>query len=149
MNPAKIDGDAIPLGKPGNWSDDDHGRCATLWVRLDVDNGVPFMRSAWDVEAEEAGWLLAGAKMQLGICGTSHPVVNLGLGPIPEDFAPPLTVQQMIQPDGARSARVTMYLPSRMRIFAEARIEDGGLGAAVAVAIHEIEAFGRREGLLA
>lgn len=148
MTPARIEGDAFPLGKPANWNDDENGKCSTLWVRRDVDQGVPFLRSAWDVDSDEAGWLLAGAKVQFGLCVPQHPVINVGLGPIPEDFAPPVTVQQIIKPNGGRATRVTMFLPNRQKIFAEAWIGDEGLGAAVKFAIDEIEALARREGWL-
>ena len=148
MTPARIEGDAFPLGKPRDWKDDEHGRCSTLWVRRDIEQGVPFLRSAWDVDSNEAGWLLAGAKVQFGLCVPQHPVINVGLGPIPEDFAPPVTVQQIVKPDGQRVARVTMFMPNRQTIFAEVTIEPEGLGAAVKLAIDEIEALGEREGWL-
>lgn len=141
MNPVKIEGDAFPLGKPANWNPAESGHCSTLWVRLDMDGDLPFLRSAWEVGADEAGWLLAGAKMQLGICGQSHPVVQLGLGPIPEDFEPPYIVQPIVTTEGVRAVRVTTYLPCAQRVFAEASIGDDGMGPAVALAIREIEAF--------
>jgi hypothetical protein len=146
MNPARIEGDAVPLGKPQDWQDDENGHCSTLWVRHDLDRGVSFLRSAWEVEADEAGWMLAGAKLQLGIAGTAHPVVNLGLGPIPEDFTPPLTVQRMVTPSGFAAVRVVMYLPNKMRVHADALLGSDGLAPAVSLAIVEIEALCRREG---
>lgn len=148
MTPVRIDGDAKPLGAPPDWKEADHGRCATLWVRMDDDNGLPFMRSAWEVTSEEAGLLLAGAKVQLGICAPAHPVVNLGLGPVPDDFPPPLTVEQFRLPTGAKAVRVTMYLPGPRKVFSTVQLGDDQLGPAVAVGIAEIEKLAKAEGLI-
>ena len=143
------EGDAWPLGAPADWNPETMGHCSTLWVRSDIEGGVPFLRSAWEVEAQEAGWMLAGAKLQLGVCAPQHPVVNLGLGPIPDTFLPPLTVQQNVTTDGQRAARVTMYLPGGKLIFAEVLLLDEyGLPRAVGEAISSIEDYGRQEGLL-
>jgi hypothetical protein len=148
MIPAKIEGDAIRLGAPRDWSDAEYGKCGALWVRIDSVDGLPFMRSAWELEADEAGLLLAGAKVQLGICGTTHPVVQLGLGPLPEDFIPPLTVQQAVSPEGVKSVKVVMFVPGGQRITAAATLGTDGLGPAVALAIGEIEKLALAEGLL-
>jgi hypothetical protein len=148
MLPVRIEGDATRLGAPHDWNDADHGRCGALWVRLDSVDGLPFMRSAWEPEADEAGLLLAGAKVHLGICGTSHPVVQVGIGPLPEDFLPPLTVEQAVTPEGVKSVKVAMFVPGGQRITAAATLGTDGLGPAVALAIGEIETLARAEGLL-
>lgn len=148
MNPVKIEGDAIRLGAPRDWSDADHGRCSALWVRIDSVDGLPFMRSAWEPDADDAGLLLAGAKVQLGICGTTHPVVQLGLGPLPEDFIPPLTVEQAITPEGLKTVKVVMFVRGGQKITAAATLGTDGLGPAVALAIGEIETLAAAEGLL-
>lgn len=145
MRSARIEGAAVPLGKPANWDDDQMGHCGTLWVRPDVESGVHFMRSAWDVEAHDAGYLLAGAKVELGIAGSTHPVVNLRLGPLPDTFEPPLTVTRERRTDGEPVVCVRMFFAQGI-ILARARAMGSGIGSAVADAIDEIERLGREQG---
>ena len=142
MNPVRIDGATIPLGKPESWRDEENGKCSTLWVRSDVENGLPFLRSAWEVSTNEICLLLAGAKVQLGICTKQHPVVNMGLGPAPADYLPPLVVEQTVH-HGCAAVKVTMLLPNGQAVKAEASVGGAGLGEAVKIAIDEIERFAR------
>lgn len=143
MNPARIDGATIALAAPCDWQEDEHGRCSTLWVRRDISaDGLAFLRSAWEVNAEEALSILGGAKLQLGIAGSSHPVVNLGIGPLPEDFTPPLIAEQVIC-DGVRAVKVQVLFPNRQRVFAAVSIGEDGLGAALKMAVDEIAGFAR------
>lgn len=147
MNPVRIAGADVALGAPEKWADDEHGRCATLWVRRDVENGLPFLRSAWEVTSSEVGLLLAGATVQLGILGQTHPVVNLGLGPIAEEFEPPMIVERTVH-HGAAAVRVSMFFPNAQRVWAEAYVEPNGLGSAVKYAVEQIEERAKQEGWL-
>lgn len=142
MNPVRIEGATIPLGKPEGWDEGEAGHCSTLWVRPDIDGGLPFLRSAWEVTVNEIGLLLAGAKVQLGVCAKQHPVVNLGLGPAPESYLPPVVVQQTAH-HGCPAVMVLMFFPCGQRVKSEATIGADGLGAAVKLAIDEIENFAR------
>lgn len=147
MNPVRIEGATIALGAPDVWDEEQHGRCSTLWVRSEVDGGLPFLRSAWEVSPSEVGLLLAGAKVHLGVCAKAHPVVNLGLGPIPEDFEPPLIVERTVH-HGAAAIRVSMFFPNAQRVWAEAYVGPDGLGAAVKLAVDQVEERAKQEGWL-
>ncbi len=151
MLPTKIEGDAIPIGAPPNWRPD-HGHCGALFVRVDqTPGGLQFMRSAWEANAEEAGWLLAGAKVQLGVSAPQHPVVQLGVGPVPDDFEPVMTVRSIL--DGGQPAvRVEMMWkrPSEeaRRIFCQVIMNGDQRSKAVALAIDEIEQLARSKAWL-
>jgi len=74
------------LGKPANWSEEDHGKCGALAIRdigLDYGgNGVMIntMISAWEPEPHELKALNSGATVYLRLLGTSHPPVALWVG---------------------------------------------------------------------
>ncbi|APR52004.1 hypothetical protein CA223_06740 [Sphingomonas koreensis] len=147
MNPARIAGANAELGAPQKWSAEEHGHCANLWVRREVEDGMPWMRSAWEATPNEVGLLLAGAKLELGILGQTHPVVNLGVGPLPDDFAPPMIVERTVH-QGASAVRVSMFFANGRRVWAEAYLEPHGLGRAVKLAIDSVENRAKQDGLL-
>lgn len=157
MRPGKIDGHGvIPVGAPQDWDPKVHGDCNVLHVRPSIDHGIPFLTSAWEPEADEVGWLLAGAKIELGISGRTHPVVRMGIGAPPTDTRPVYTIQTMINVEGQEYVRVVMFAPTsgmkRRRggsVFCEAMVtpELGGFNGAVAEALRQIEAFAEQNGV--
>lgn len=152
MNPVRIDGAiAEPLDAPDDWNRDENGICGRLFIRLDVEQGVPFMRSAWEASPEEALVLLAGAKVILGISGNRHPVVNLGVAQLPVDFAPVSTARQFVALDGTAAIRVDMLFDAQggKRGFAEVRLEGRTWAEAVQQGIDLIVELARREGWVA
>lgn len=83
--------DAIPgftraLGKPLGWNEQEQGQCGTLPIRdvMDYQTGLPFMWSQWRPEPAELAILNAGGSIHLGIQGTVHPVVSIGIVPSPD-----------------------------------------------------------------
>lgn len=145
MNPVRIEDATHALGKPANWDDETAGRCSTLWVRAAVEDGVPFMFSAWEAAPDEALCLLAGAKMRLGISGQSHPVVNVAVGPLPDDLVSPLIVERVLSGQ-VPAVLVSMLSPEKRRIYCQAIVGEDGLGMAIKTAVDEIERFVRDDG---
>lgn len=111
MRPAKIEGDARPIGAPANWDEGKAGRCGALFVRRETHGPYVFMTSAWEASADQAGWILAGAKVELGISAPQHPVVRMGTGPVTPDSLPVFTIRQCVTLDGKHTVRATMYAP--------------------------------------
>jgi len=151
--PAKIEGDSRPIGAPSNWNEAESGRCGALFVRHDVVGGLQFMTSAWEPDTNEIGWLLAGAKIQLGVSARQHPVVNLGVGDPPEDGLPVFTVRQSIDAEGKRSVRATIFIPPTDSkggavAWADATVEGGSIGEAVGQAVDYAENLAREQGLI-
>jgi hypothetical protein len=148
MRPARIIGaDPKPLGAPPDWSEETHGHCGALFIRREKINGVPYMRSAWDVEAIEAAQLLAGANVTLGIQGCAHPVVHLDIGDLPADFEPVMTARRFSDLTGRSMVRVEMLFPHAggRRSYSEVPV-DGALAEAVAIGIVRIEELARSRG---
>lgn len=115
MKPVVIEGSTHALGAPRQWDQEANGRCSVLHIRAEVIQGVGFLRSAWEVEVREAGALLAGARLVLGIAGMptsdnqiAHPVVHLDMTDVPEDVPPTLTARQFAQTDGTPAVHVEM-----------------------------------------
>lgn len=144
MQPAIIKGHTrqytAPVGRP---------EVATLFVREEVVDGHPVIRSAWDAEQKEVGLLLAGAKVVLGIVAEVHPVVNLGVTDLPDDFDPVFTARRFRCPTRGNVARVEALVcapPEHIRFWAEEPIVVG-FGDAFASAIASIEARAREKGI--
>lgn len=150
----RIDGARTPpIGAPGNWTEESHGHCQALFVRDEVIEGLRFMRSAWEVGADEAGWLLAGANLQLGVSAPQHPVVNIGLGPTPPGL-PVHTIRQITDLKGRAMVRVTLYAPPNVEsrktggtVWAEAEITSSGFIDAVREALASIELVAAEQGI--
>jgi hypothetical protein len=151
MKPVRIVG-ALPdpLNAPADWTED-NGRCGRLFIRVDIEQGVPFMKSAWEAEPEDALLLLGGAKVILGISGNRHPVVNLGVAQLPEDFAPVVTARQFAALDGTAAIRVDMLFDAHggRRGFCEVRLDGRTYAEAVEHGIDQIVVLARREGWVA
>lgn len=153
MRPAKIDRHTVALHPPRDWDREVNGHCGVLYVREEKLDGVSFMRSAWEVEPHEAALIFAGAKLITGIAGaverTGHPVINLALESLPEDFAPFVTARQFATLTGQPAVRVEVLYPNRgdpQRGMVEVALEGLGLAGATARGIEEVEALARREG---
>ena len=147
MRPVRIAGaDPRPLGAPVDWNEG-NGHCGALFVRREVNDGVHYMRSAWEVETTEAALLFAGARLTLGIAGNCHPVVQLGVSELPPDFEPVINARRFTATDGRPCVRVEMLFAHAggRRGFCEEHV-DGTLADAVSSAIIRIEELARREG---
>lgn len=148
MRPIRIDGaEAKPLGAPPDWKEDESGHCGALFIRREEIAGVAYMRSAWDVEHGEATLMFAGAKLTLGISGSCHPIVQLGIAELPPDFEPVMTARRFTSPDGIAWVRVEMLFAHAggRKAFCEHPVE-GKLADAVKSAIIKIERLAKREG---
>lgn len=149
MRPTRISGaDPKPLGAPPDWVEGDAGHCGALFVRRENIGGVPFMRSAWEVDPGEAALLFAGAPLTLGVSGQLHPVVELAVGALPPDFEPMVHARRFTTPAGQAAVRVDMIFPHNggSRAFANVLIGQTGLPAAVALGISQIEEFALKNG---
>lgn len=82
MQIGQIEGMNVALGAPEDWTAETHGQCGVLPVRREVLDGLPKMTSAWFPTAEEIQRLASGAPIYLGVVGSGHPVVSLGVGPV-------------------------------------------------------------------
>jgi hypothetical protein len=154
VKPARIEGTTYPVGQPENWTEATHGPCQALHVREDDEGGLRVMRSAWEVESDEAGWLLAGANLQIGISAPRHPVVMMGLGPTPLEGQPVYTIRLITSLRGEPGVHVAMYAPKAGlatktggKVWAEAAIVGGDLGEAVKEALAEIAAVAMKENI--
>lgn len=148
MRAAVIAGFTACPGAPAGWDPAQQGHCQALPIREDVVNGVTFMRSAWETEAHEAALLFAGAKIHLGVSAAVHPVVNLAVRDLPDDFEPVVTARRFRCPIRGQCVRVEALFPKPpegLRIFAE-RAVVSGFTDAFASALTAIETLARERG---
>lgn len=148
MRPVRIIGaDAAPLGAPPDWDAETSGSCGALFVRREKIEGVAYMRSAWEVEDNEAAMLYAGARITIGISGTCHPVVQFGLIDPPEDFDPVVNARRITSPSGISYARVEMLFPFEgvKRVYIDVPITKD-LASAVAFGVDQCEKLARERG---
>lgn len=149
MRSIKIDGAGDkPLGAPPDWNPERNGHCGGLFIRREQISGVPFMRSAWEVDSIEAAYLLAGASLTLAVQGTEHPVVSLGVTPLPADFEPVMFSRRYTAPDGRACLHVEMLFADEggKRVYSNVLIGDGGLAPAMALAVEQIEQLAKSKG---
>ena len=149
MRPTRISGaEPRPLDAPPDWKPDEDGHCTALFVRRETSGGLPIMRSAWEVDDSEALMLFAGARLTLGVAGTCHPVVQLGVADLPDDFEPIVQARRFNAPDGRACVRVEMLFPVRggSRAFANVLVGEGGLAPAIAMGVEQIEQFALKNG---
>lgn len=131
MRPVKIDGKARPLGKPADWDETTDASCGTLWVRDEIIDGVPYMRSAWEVEGDEGAMMMLGANTHLRVAGRGHPVVWMEVGPVPSDTPPGYWLQPFTTPAGEAALRVSAYAagppggPPTMKFWCGVLVTDG------------------------
>lgn len=145
MKPVVIEGFTHALGAPQQWDQEKNGRCSVLHIRAEVIQGIGFLRSAWEVEAPEAGMLLAGARLVLGIAGMptsdnqiAHPVVHLDMTDVPDDTPPTLTMRQFAQADGSQAIHVEMIFGPAKRGVCTVALNASTLPEAVALATENI-----------
>jgi len=139
--------DPKPLGAPPDWNEAESGHCGALFVRRELIDGVHYMRSAWEVDHGEAALLYAGAKLTLGVAGQQHPVVQLGVADLPDDFEPVVHARRFTHTDGRPCVRVEMLFPHEggQRAFANVHV-DGTLADAISTGVTQIETFARKQG---
>lgn len=139
--------DPKPLGAPPDWNEAESGHCGALFVRRELIDGVHYMRSAWEVDHGEAALLYAGAKLTLGVAGQQHPVVQLGVADLPDDFEPVVHARRFTHTDGRPCVRVEMLFPhdGGQRAFANVHV-DGTLADAISTGVTQIETFARKQG---
>lgn len=149
MKPVRIAGALEkPLNAPPDWDREENGLCGALFIRPETIEGVPFMRSAWEADPEEALLLLGGAKVILGISGNRHPVGNLAIDQLPEDFQPVMTARPFAALDGTQAIRVEMLFDAQggRRGFCEVRTEGRTYGEAVEYGVAQVIDLARKEG---
>lgn len=69
------------LGAPRDWDQQLDGSCGVLPVidAVDEQSGFNFIYSFWRPTAEELEALRNGGAVRLGIMGTVHPVISMGV----------------------------------------------------------------------
>lgn len=83
MNPGKIAGANWVFGAPPDWDAAAQGDCGALPVlNLKTPAGTQ-LQSAWFPSPEELGAMNQGCPVILTIHGKSHPVVEVGVAPVP------------------------------------------------------------------
>lgn len=80
MNPGKINGANHIFGDPPGWDHGREGQCGALPV---LNTGQQ-LQSAWYPSPDEMAALTLGCPVILSIWGQKHPVVSIGVAPIPE-----------------------------------------------------------------
>ena len=91
MDPATNPSATRRLGAPPNWDPQVHGPCGALEIAdvIDQSSGGHVMESLWRPSAEELEALANGGLVILGIFGTEHPVVYVGVSVPPQHDLPP------------------------------------------------------------
>jgi hypothetical protein len=119
-------------------------------VRIDHANPRPLgAPEDWTEENGHCGGLFIREEL---IAGGQHPVVSLGVGQLPPDFAPVATVRQFAALDGTPAIRVEMLFDADggRRGFAECRLDVGRTWAeSVQFGIEQVTELARREGWIA
>ena len=77
MEPSIIPRATRDLAKPVGWDEKRDGKCGSLLVRDDVENGIHIIRSRWIPDEVELRMLNAGGSVELAIYGPAHPPVSL------------------------------------------------------------------------
>lgn len=140
--PARIADHTQVLTPPDDWDEERNGHCGQLFIRHELQDGVNFMRSAWEMAPDEALMLLTGAKILLGISGTRHPVVNLQVAQLPADFETAYSARRYRGTDGGERVRVEglhAHDGAAKRLYCERLIGQDGIAVAIAQAVDAIE----------
>lgn len=74
MDPVKIEGANLVLGKPSNWTDRE---CGSLHAYRDTADGVTITTSAWKPTPDELAAINSGATVYLTVWGQAHPPVSV------------------------------------------------------------------------
>jgi len=83
MNPTRIENAVTVLGAPPGWDPDTSGPCLGLPIRIETHGGIRYFVSAWEPTPAELLAIKRGAAIRLMVSAPIHPVVALGVGPIP------------------------------------------------------------------
>lgn len=157
MIPARISDPTLTLTAPDNWDPKVNGHCAGLPIRVEAIDGLRFMRSAWEIEPDEALHLAGGGKIILGISGAKHPVVHMVVEPVREQLTRTTLVREEIDNHGRLTVVVETLFPPKMaaddeppgtaqRARCVCTVEDGGAPIATAKAMVEIEKLAVEQG---
>lgn len=111
MLPARIEGANMTFKQPDDWNEPKLGHCRDLSIRHEVVEGMPMMRSAWEVEGPEAMHLACGGRLLLGISGSIHPVVNLAVQTAPAQLTRTTLVREIISARGELTVTVETLFP--------------------------------------
>lgn len=84
MLPAMIENHTDIIGAPPDWDRETHGGpCLGLPVRVEQNDGLRWLASAWRPSPDELAALNRGASVHLRVSAPQHPVVSMGVGPVP------------------------------------------------------------------
>lgn len=96
MRPAIIPDFTRKLAAPRDWDQEKLGQCVPLHIRDELDSGFRFMRSAWEPEGEEIGWLAAGGHLHVKVSGVeAHPAVSM-IAQLPPEDSPPIVIARLV-----------------------------------------------------
>lgn len=76
----RIQGFTREIGPPAGWDEKTQGPCATVWVRDEVNDGIPFMCFAMEFTPEELALLQEGKPFVIGIAGVQLPLMICNVG---------------------------------------------------------------------
>lgn len=151
MQPARIEDASVALKPPADWDEERNGHCGQLPIRVEKIDGLSFMFSAWDVQPGEALAILAGGKVRLGISGSVHPVVRLGVDFPQEQLSPVSTIREMMDREGRHCVEVeTLWPPlegstkahrGRVQII----VGEGGVPMAAGFGLQQLTDMAKRE----
>lgn len=158
MKRARIAGHNLTIGPPKGWNPDVQGYCETIHVRVEVIDGIQFMRTAWEPEPHDLARLNAGGMFEIGVSGSIHPMMNLRVGDPPTEqdvpgvFSPSFTLIDHLDPDGSLwLGCIARYGLQELkgRVCRRDKEADPLMPRAVAASrvIDEIEARARAQGL--
>jgi hypothetical protein len=80
VRPGKVARATRSLGKPLDWNEATQGPCGDLPIRDQITRAGLEMVSEWVPDSEERRLIAAGAPVQIGIMGTVHPPLWVGVG---------------------------------------------------------------------
>lgn len=152
MRAARIEDADTALKPPTDWNADQNGHCSNLPIKVERVDGVTFMFSVWEVEGLEALTMVAGGKIRLGVSGTVHPVVNLGVQAPCDQVLPVSIVRQALDREGQPCVEVETMWPPRPGSTIASRghcticIGPAGMPMAVGIAFQELHKLAKAQG---
>jgi hypothetical protein len=124
MDIIDIAGQTRVFGAPADWSAEKFGECGALPIRDEPFADGNKMVSEWKPTEIELEHLKLGAPLQLGVVGTVHPVVSLGVGAVPprerEEPAARMSRIQALMADLERHPEDMTYAEGT-KLFSQAR----------------------------
>lgn len=152
MLPTRIEGSIETLKQPEDWDPAQNGHCGGLAIRVDHEDGLQWMRSAWEVEPDELLLLAAGGSVVLGVSGSVHPVVHLTVQPARDHIGRTTVVRELIDQKGDLTVLVETLFPpmpgstEAHRARCTAAVGPGGAPHATALAMREVEKLAKDRG---